>query len=283
MTNPLIDSRDAFAAGHPEQRIDLNGREWGLCDVGSGPVLLLIPGTLGRGDIFWQQIIALENRVRILAVTYPSTGGVADWSGDLVTLMDQLRVERATVLGSSLGGYLAQYLAADAPDRVTKLIGANTLCSVAGLDQRMPYALDLMNAPIDDLRGGFAMGLGAWAAAHPEQVDLVALLMAEVNGRIPEAELRNRLNATKTAPDLPAVPLPRTDIITIEADDDPLIPPQMRAAVRDRLNPGCAYRFLSGGHFPYVARPEDYTGLLEQIMDLPLTGSDWGAGEERAL
>jgi maspardin len=206
MSNPLIDSRDAFAASYPEQRIDLNGREWGLVEVGSGPVLLLIPGTLGRGDIFWQQITALKDRMRILAVTYPSTGGVADWSGDLVTLMDRMGVERATVLGSSLGGYLAQYLAADAPSRVTRLIGANTLCSVKGLDQRMPYALDLMNAPIADLRAGFGQGLSAWAAAHPEQADLVTLLMAEVNGRIPEAELRNRLNATKTAPDLPAVP-----------------------------------------------------------------------------
>jgi maspardin len=283
MTNSLIESRDAFAARHPEQRIDLNGREWGLVDAGSGPVLLLIPGTLGRGDIFWQQITALKDRLRILAVTYPSSGRIPDWSGDLITLLDRLGLESAAVLGSSLGGYLAQYLAADAPGRVTKLIGANTLCAVQGIDQRMPYSLDLMNAPITDLRAGFGQGLGAWAAAHPEQADLVELLMAEVNGRIPEAELRNRLNATKTAPDLPAVALPQADIMTIEADDDPLIPPQMRAAVRDRLKPGCAYRFLAGGHFPYVARPDDYTGLLEQIMGLPLTGTDWGTGEERAL
>ncbi|PHR21064.1 MAG: hypothetical protein COA37_14350 [Hoeflea sp.] len=282
MTNPLIDSRDAFAASHPEQRIDLNGREWGLVDAGTGPVLLLIPGTLGRGDIFWQQITALKDRVRILAVTYPDTGGITDWSGDLITLMDRLGVEQATVLGSSLGGYLAQYLAADAPSLVSRLIGANTLCSVKGLDQRMPYALDLMNAPIADLRSGFGMGLSAWAAAHPDQADLVALLMAEVNGRIPEAELRNRLNATKTASDLPVVSLHCDNIITIEADDDPLIPPEMRAAVRARLDPGCAYRFLSGGHFPYVARPDAYTGLLEQVMGLPLTGTDWGTGEERA-
>ena len=283
MSNPLIDSRDAFAARHPEQRIDLNGREWGLVDVGSGPVLLLIPGTLGRGDIFWQQIDALKDRVRILAVTYPVTGSVADWSGDLVTLLDRLGVESAVVLGSSLGGYLAQYLAAIAPGRVGKLVGANTLCSVAGLDQRMPYALDLMNAPIADLRAGFGMGLSAWAAAHPDQADLVALLMAEVNGRIPEAELRDRLNATKTAPGLPPVSLAQADIVTIEADDDPLIPPQMRAAVRERLDPGCAFRFLSGGHFPYVARPDDYTGLLEQVIGLNLTGTDWGTGDERAL
>jgi pimeloyl-ACP methyl ester carboxylesterase len=71
-------------------------------------------------------------------------------------------------------------------------------------------------------------------------------------------------------------------VITIEADDDPLIPPEMRAAVRARLSPGTAYRFLSGGHFPYVARPADYTALLEQALGLDGTGPDWGTGAERA-
>jgi hypothetical protein len=42
-------------------------------------VLFLIPGTLGRGDVFWQQITALNGRLRIIATSYPATGGVADW------------------------------------------------------------------------------------------------------------------------------------------------------------------------------------------------------------
>ena len=283
MTNSLIAARDGFAAEHPEVRTDLNGREWGVVDVGSGPVLLLIPGTLGRGDIFWQQMLALKDRLRIIAVTYPESGGIAEWSGDLLALMDRLGVSKATVLGSSLGGYLAQYLTAAAPERVERLIGANTLCAVQGIDQRMPYALDLDNVPVKELRGGFAGGLGQWQKAHPEQADLVELLMGEVNGRIPEAELRARLKATKFAPDLGPVSLPAERIITIEADDDPLIPPEMRAMVRAHLKPGIAYRFLSGGHFPYVARPAEYTALLEQAMGLEASGPDWGQEKERAL
>ena len=90
MTNPLIAARDAFAASHPEQRLTLGGRKWGFIDAGSGPVLLLIPGTLGRCDIFWQQIEALSDRLRIVATTYPDSGGVADWAGDIVSLMDHL-------------------------------------------------------------------------------------------------------------------------------------------------------------------------------------------------
>lgn len=283
MTNDLIADRDRFAAAMPEQRITLNGRDWGYVDAGSGPALLLIPGTLGRCDIFWHQIEALKDRLRIVAVTYPATGGVADWAQDLVALMDQLGIEKATVLGSSLGGYLAQYIAGVAPDRVERLVAANTLHSAIGIDQRMPYKLDLMAAPIDDLRAGFGMGLGAWKDAHPDQADLVDLLLMEVGGRILEPELRARLNALKTGPELPPPGLPAEKIVTIEADDDPLIPPEMRAAVRARLSPSVAYRFLSGGHFPYVARPAEYTALLEQVMGLEVTGPDWGNKEERAL
>lgn len=35
MTNPLIDARDAFSEKHPEQRLQLNGRDWGYWDVGA--------------------------------------------------------------------------------------------------------------------------------------------------------------------------------------------------------------------------------------------------------
>ncbi|MBK0328899.1 alpha/beta hydrolase [Rhodobacteraceae bacterium F11138] len=282
MTNTLISDRDRFAEKHPEQRIGLNGRDWGYLDIGSGPALLLIPGTLGRCDIFWQQIIALSDRLRIIATSYPETGGIADWADDILALMDHLGLASTTILGSSLGGYLAQYVVGQAPNRFDRLIAANTLHSVIGLDQRMPYALDLHTTPIGDLRAGFGTGLQQWRNDHPDQSDLVDLLLMEVGGRIPEMELRNRLNALKTGPELPETTLPAARIFTVQADDDPLIPPEMRAAVRARLQPSAAYRFLSGGHFPYVARPAEYTALLEQIMGLaPTSGHDWGTGPER--
>jgi maspardin len=106
--------------------------------------------------------------------------------------------------------------------------------------------------------------------------------MAEVAGRIPEPELRTRLNALKRGPELPPLDLPRERIATIEGADDPLIPPQMRMAVRARLNPSVAYRFEWGGHFPYVVRPALYVSLLEEQLGLPVTGDGWGNGEMRA-
>ncbi|MBL4768301.1 MAG: alpha/beta hydrolase [Rhodobacteraceae bacterium] len=283
MTNPMIAARDAFSVEYPEKRVVLNGRDWGVLDVGQGPALVLISGTLGRGDVFWNQITALKNRLRIVAVSYPSEGGIEDWTEDMVQLLDQLDIESATILGSSLGGYLAQFIAGTHPKRISRLIAANTLHSAKGLDQMPPYALDLETAPIDTLRAGFGMGLEGWAKAHPDQANLVELLLQESGGRILESELRARLSALKFGQELPEPAIDAANIVTIEVDDDPLISPQMREAVRARLSPSVAYRFTDGGHFPYLARPADYTSLLEQVMGLNITGPDWGTENERVL
>jgi pimeloyl-ACP methyl ester carboxylesterase len=283
MTQTLIAARDAFALRHPEARFIHQGRDWGVIDTGGpGPVLLLIPGTLGRADIFFHQIAALAPDLRIIAVSHPAGGALAEWVADLAALLDARGVGQAAVLGSSLGGYLAQMLAGLHPDRVRHLFAANTLPTVRGLDGRPPYSSDIWAAPIDELRAGFGRGLTAWAATHPEQAGIVALLMAEVGGRIPEPELRARLDVLKRAPELPACPLPPARITVIDAADDPLIPPEWRAAVRARLNPGAAFGFVTGGHFPYLARPDLYTALIAARLGLAPLPAAWGPGPEHA-
>ncbi|MFN3955138.1 MAG: alpha/beta fold hydrolase [Pararhodobacter sp.] len=281
MTNPLIAARDAFAAARPEARITLNGRDWGIVDTaGPGPALVFLPGTLGRADIFFQQIEALEPQARVMALSYPASGGVAEWTKDLVVLLDRLELDAVAVLGSSLGGYLAQSLACAHPSRVRHLFAANTLHSVAGIDQRPPYALDLARAPIDDLRAGFATALHGWQASHPDQADLVALLLGEVAGRIPDGEMRARLAAIKHGPALPAHPVSVAATV-IESADDPLIPPPLRDGVRGRLTGAAAFRFLWGGHFPYLLRPALYGGLIAARLGLQPMAAHWQGNEVR--
>ncbi len=280
MNNALIEDRDRFAALHPEERVSVDGREWGVVKVGdNGPALVLLPGTLGRADIFWQQIEALSGRTRILALSYPADGGVIEWASDIATLMDRAGMASATVLGSSLGGFVAQYFTAVSADRVDALIGANTLTSVAPLADIPPYKLDLDAEPVENLRQGFTTGLEAAAAANPASRPLVDLLLGEVEGRIPEPEMRARLKALKHGPELPPISLQREKIAIVEAADDPLIPQPMRDMVRERLKPCKAFHFNSGGHFPYVVRPQAYTAILEERLGLEVTGDAWPDAE----
>jgi len=281
MTNALMQARDAFLSRFPEEMITLDGRDWGLIDTGpagsggDGPAFLFLPGTLGRADVFFAQIEALAPHVRVLAVSYPDSGGVPEWAASLPELLDLRRIGQTAVLGSSLGGFLAQYFAASRPELVTHLFAGNTLHSVEGIDQRPPYSSDLWAAPIGELRAGFGAGMNAWKAAFPQHADMVDFLLAEAGGRILEGELRARLDAIKTGPVLPPLSNTADTATVIEAADDPLIPPPMRAAVRARNAPAPAFRFLWGGHFPYLLRPELYANLLLARLGVAALSADW--------
>ncbi|MDQ7069762.1 MAG: alpha/beta hydrolase [Rhodobacterales bacterium] len=273
MTNDLIKARDAFSAASPETRQAVNSREWGVLQVGnSGPALVLLPGTLGRGDIFWNQITDLRNHARILSLTYPQSGSLQDWASDISTLMATHKFENSVILGSSLGGYVAQYFAATYPDQTKALIAANTLHSVAMLSELPPYNADLDTIPNDTLMQGFLDGLTQWAAEEPARTDLIDLLIAEVSGRIPVPELRSRLKALKNGPELPLIALKKQHIFTVDSGDDRLIPPPMRAAVRARLDPFRAAHFETGTHFPYLTHPADYSAMIANILGVKING-----------
>jgi len=279
MAKTLIQRRDQFSTAYPEKRLRINGREWGMTRIGEdGPALVLIPGTLGRGDIFFQQMLALKLRARLLAVTYPSSGGIVDWAADIIGLIRAEGMQNAVVLGSSLGGYLAQYIAAIYPADISGLIAANTLVSVDGIDRMMPYALDLINTPIAPLRQGFSDGLKGWTGPDHPYAELAALLLAEVEGRIPEAELRARLNAMKMAPSLPKQSLTKRLISIVESGDDHLINPAMQMALKTTLPHGRCFTFDWGSHFPYVTRPDDYTAMLMEVLGLSKPGDHWPRG-----
>src|SRR5690606_35657989 len=117
------------------------------------PVLVLLPGTLGTAQIFWNQIAALGDRIRILSLTYPIVGDVAELADGLAALLDQLGVQRASLLGSSLGGFLAQTFAARHPARVEQLFIGNSLTD--------PYKVNPARRPVEELKA-------APAEAHRE-------------------------------------------------------------------------------------------------------------------
>lgn len=104
-------------------------------ESGAGPVVLMLhgggPGASGESN-YSRNIAALAARFRVIVPDMPgygrSTKGLSrsDPFGDLATsmhgLLDTLRVERAHVVGNSLGGACALRMALDRPQRVGRLV-----------------------------------------------------------------------------------------------------------------------------------------------------------------
>lgn len=84
------------------------------------------------------RLVAPDLRGRGDSSRMPGPFGFAHHAADLVDLLDHLGVERCTVVGHSMGGYLATVLAADHPDRVESVLLVD-----GGLPLQLPPGLSV--------------------------------------------------------------------------------------------------------------------------------------------
>lgn len=150
---------------------------------GEGPPLILIGG-LGLGRWAWfKQIPALSRHFS--TITFDVRGergprnGVADLSADVVALLEHLGIRKTHVLGTSLGGFVAQELALERPNLVDRLVLICTSYGRRAPETISPWALaDMLGWGSFSAEGGIQRGLetassDAYRADHPEEFEQI--------------------------------------------------------------------------------------------------------------
>ncbi len=104
-------------------------------EYGQGPPLAMILG-LGQSIATWGlQISELSNHFRIIVFDNRDSGKSArtteayttqDMASDVLGLLDHLEIDRTHLLGTSMGGMIAQQVALLGPERIMSLILAST-------------------------------------------------------------------------------------------------------------------------------------------------------------
>jgi 3-oxoadipate enol-lactonase len=153
--------------------------EW----AGSGPRLLLIPGTnadLRRKPRLLDGVLA--GHFEVLSYDQRGLGRsgkpartytMADYAEDAALLMDHVGWDRALVLGVSFGGAVAQHLALRHPGRVTRLALA---CSNPGGSYAYPLEELEQLDPLGRARIILELDLRrtpAWQAANPDKAQAI--------------------------------------------------------------------------------------------------------------
>lgn len=73
---------EAFRAKYPERQVTTGRLKWGVIEAKGkkgAPTLVLVPGTLGMADIFWNQIVALKGKARVISLTVPPRSTSSSW------------------------------------------------------------------------------------------------------------------------------------------------------------------------------------------------------------
>jgi 3-oxoadipate enol-lactonase/4-carboxymuconolactone decarboxylase len=128
-----------------------------------GKPVVALSHSLGLDHGMWDlQMPGLLQRHRVLrydtrghgATDAPAGDYTIDGLGrDALALLDRLAIDRVAWVGVSLGGFVGQWVAAHAPDRLTHLVLANTtprIAEPAGMEQRRQTVLARGMASIVD-------------------------------------------------------------------------------------------------------------------------------------
>jgi 3-oxoadipate enol-lactonase len=109
--------------------VDVNGARLWYDEAGSGEAVLLLHGGLGDSGL-WEPVVPfLADRFRTIRTDLrffgSSTGPAVPWSwqDDTVGVLDALEIERAALVGLSMGGKVAIDVALDHPDLLWAVVG----------------------------------------------------------------------------------------------------------------------------------------------------------------
>ena len=220
---------------------------------------------LGTPNLLWENL-----KLRLgLPVRTPYTLG--ELAADALALLDALGVERAHVVGVSMGGMVAQRVALAAPERVLSLTSIMSSSGDRGLPGPQPQVLRaLLSRPRDHSEAGIADHLVRFlqligSPAYPlSETELRELVLRAIRRSYHPAGTARQLAAiaadTKRPQELGRIAAPT---LVLHGRDDPLMPMACGEDTARRI-PGA--RFVSVPGMGHDLPPGVVERLLEALL-----------------
>jgi pimeloyl-ACP methyl ester carboxylesterase len=273
-----------------EHNIEVAGLPTRYLTAGTGPPLVLLHGA-GDNALDWRWVLpALARTHRVYAPDLPGSPDSARPAVDyspafferfVAGFLDALGVERAAVVGNSLGGLVALRLALSEPARVTALV----LVDSAGLGRAVNPAFTSVN-----VFGPFEAAIPFWrtpVGARQRAWGRTALLFAHTPGSVPGEWLAEQCRLALSPGYLEAhltvlralvgpfgqrevlvdrlLSLKMPTLVVWGARDRVFPESQARDAVA-RLQEGSLALIPDCGHMPHVECPDRFLGALEGFL-----------------
>jgi len=262
----VSESLQLFREG-PTQKMKVNEHDWTYFVAGqSDTTVLFLHGMGGSYDIWWQQLNHFRKKYKVISVTYPSIKTLQELSDGLITILEKEKIQKVVVVGSSLGGYLAQYFAVKHPEKVIKVSLGNTFAPNTENKAKNETLVKVMQwlpewLVIKTIRGKYNKEVIPAANNHPvTDAFLNELLGTEVNREI----FTNRYYCvvdTFTAKINSNIP-----IQIIETSNDPLVSKNLREALKANYPQAKVVSLGNIGHFGYLNEPGKYNLVLEEFV-----------------
>ncbi|MGH2739364.1 MAG: alpha/beta fold hydrolase [Actinomycetota bacterium] len=260
----------------PDQFVVAGGARTHFLTEGSGPPVVLLHGLHGLAE-HWQWVLPhLTDRVTCYLPEMIGHGRTErirsdyrldDYAAHVLAFMSEVGLDRASIVGNSLGGATALRMAALEPGRVNRLV----LACPAGLGgSSNTEALRFVGGVLEMLAGVRTRALARWGErnqfADPRRVDPAFFESKEADARSRRSDpvfrktsLRQaRGIATLDRIDTTQIPHPT---LVVWGTEDKGLPWENSVRSVDRLPNGRLVLLRGCGHLPHVEQPERFAEL----------------------
>jgi 3-oxoadipate enol-lactonase len=248
--------------------IDLNYR----VDGSPGAPVLVLSHALGLSLAMWDpQVEALSRAFRLVRYDHRGHGRSPVPAGpytiealgrDLVRLLDRLGLDRVSFCGLSLGGMVGMWVAANAPERIDRLV---LCCAAARMVRPEDFAARARTVREHGIEAIADALIGRWftpsvPASHPDTVARIRamLLSTPREGYAGGCEAIAQMDLRA---DLPRITAPT---LVIGAEHDQSTPPEKSREIAQRIRGAELVMIPDAAHIANVEQPD---AVANQILD----------------
>ena len=242
-------------------------------DVGAGPTVILLHGLADDVGVWGAVMPALAAKHRVIALDQVGFGRsdkpllnyrVSTFVDFLDGFLNELKIKRASLVGNSLGGWVAADFALKHPDRIERLVLSDAAGYAALAKTMDPRALNALHlASREDIR--YLGPLTFRDKRFYEDVDLAFKQRVAAGDSYTVSQLLDSMRRGENVLDGRLGAMEKPTLI-LWGRDDKLIPVNFAARFNKEIN-ASRLRIIDGcGHMPHVECPEKFNDALLQFL-----------------
>ena len=269
------DSKAAAASAPPRSKVELKtGITISYVESGrpDGPAVVLLHGITDSSVSFREVLPLIDKKYRVYALDQRGHGDsdrpqagyeMQDFASDVAAFMDVKGIDRAIVVGHSMGSFVALQTALDHPQRVERLVLVGTAPNAN--KPSVGEMVKAINELTDPVPASFAREFvvsTSSPAVKPEFVEALTAETMKLPARVWKSALAGVL-ARDFTPDLGRIRLPVTifwgakETLFLREDQDVLT---------SKLPKSKLIVYLDSGHAPHWEEPVKFAGDLNKIL-----------------
>lgn len=242
------------------------------------PVIIFIHGFPLNKSMWDKQLTALKQHYRVIAYDVRGHGesesggttvfSMENFAYDLIYFMDALKIDRASLCGLSMGGYIALNAVENYPHRFESLVLCDTSC--------FPDTPETIEARMKTVEGIEKNGLQSYADSS---VKILFAPQSQITKMAEIAAVKEMILATSIQPLsktllalcvrketctlLPHIQVP---VLVLVGEEDTITPPVTATYMHENIKNSTLHVIKHAGHLSNLENSDDFNGQLKMFF-----------------